>query len=63
MVGAPGAARARRQRSCRTARHPVASGDLFRDNIKRGTALGKKVKATESGALVPIRCRQMIMTA
>ncbi len=32
----------------------VASGDLFRDNIKRGTALGKKVKQyLERGALVP----------
>ena len=32
----------------------VASGDLFRDNIKRGTALGTKVKKyLDSGALVP----------
>jgi adenylate kinase len=32
----------------------VASGDLFRDNIKRDTALGRKVKSyLNKGALVP----------
>ena len=32
----------------------LSSGDLFRDNIKRETPLGKKVKGyLDKGALVP----------
>jgi len=56
MVGAPGAGKGTQAvlLSERLGIPHVASGDLFRDNIKRGTALGKKVKSyLESGALVP----------
>lgn len=56
MVGAPGAGKGTQAAllSERLGIPHVASGDLFRDNIKRGTALGKKVKGyLESGALVP----------
>jgi adenylate kinase len=56
MVGAPGAGKGTQAAllSQRLGIPHVASGDLFRDNIKRGTALGKKVKSyLESGALVP----------
>ena len=56
MVGAPGAGKGTQATllSERLGIPHVASGDLFRDNIKRGTALGKKVKSyLESGALVP----------
>jgi adenylate kinase len=56
MVGAPGAGKGTQATllSERLGIPHVASGDLFRDNIKRGTALGKKVKGyLESGALVP----------
>lgn len=56
MVGAPGAGKGTQAAllSERLGMPHVASGDLFRDNIKRGTALGKKVKGyLESGALVP----------
>jgi adenylate kinase len=55
-VGAPGAGKGTQAAllSERLGIPHVASGDLFRDNIKRGTALGKKVKGyLESGALVP----------
>ena len=56
MVGAPGAGKGTQAAllSERLGVPHVASGDLFRDNIKRGTALGKKVKGyLESGTLVP----------
>jgi adenylate kinase len=56
MVGAPGAGKGTQAAllSERLRIPHVASGDLFRDNIKRGTALGRKVKGyLESGALVP----------
>lgn len=56
MVGAPGAGKGTQAvlLSERLGIPRVASGDLFRDNIKRGTPLGKKVKGyLESGALVP----------
>jgi adenylate kinase len=56
MVGAPGAGKGTQAvlLSERLGIPHVASGDLFRDNIKRGTPLGKKVKSyLESGALVP----------
>lgn len=56
MVGAPGAGKGTQAALLgdRLDVPHVASGDLFRDNIKRGTALGKKVKSyIDSGALVP----------
>jgi adenylate kinase len=56
MVGAPGAGKGTQAAllSQRLGVPHVASGDLFRDNIKRGTDLGKKVKKyLDSGALVP----------
>ncbi|MEP7361134.1 MAG: adenylate kinase [Chloroflexota bacterium] len=56
MVGAPGAGKGTQAAllSERLGMAHVASGDLFRAHIKRGTALGKKVKGyLESGALVP----------
>lgn len=56
MVGAPGAGKGTQAAllAGRLGIPHVASGDLFRDNIKRGSALGKKVKGyLESGALVP----------
>jgi adenylate kinase len=56
MVGAPGAGKGTQAAlmAARLGIPHVASGDLFRDNIKRGTTLGKKVKGyLESGALVP----------
>jgi adenylate kinase len=56
MVGAPGAGKGTQAALLaeRLGIPHVASGDLFRDNIKRGTALGKKVKGyLESGTLVP----------
>ena len=56
MVGAPGAGKGTQAALLaeRLGIPHVASGNLFRDNIKRGTALGKKVKGyLESGTLVP----------
>ena len=56
MVGAPGAGKGTQAAllAQRLGFPHVASGDLFRDNIRRGTPLGKKVKGyLESGALVP----------
>jgi adenylate kinase len=56
MVGAPGAGKGTQAAllSERLGITHVASGDIFRDHIKRGTAFGKKVKSyMESGALVP----------
>lgn len=56
MVGAPGAGKGTQAALLaeRLGIPHVASGDLFRDNIKRGTALGKKVKGyLDTGALVP----------
>jgi adenylate kinase len=56
MVGAPGAGKGTQAAllSERLGIPHVASGDLFRENIREGTALGKKVKSyLESGALVP----------
>ncbi len=56
MVGAPGAGKG--TQAALLAEHlglpHVASGDLFRDNIRRQTPLGRKVKSyLDSGALVP----------
>jgi adenylate kinase len=56
MVGAPGAGKGTQAAllADRLGIPHAASGDLFRDHIKRGTALGKKVKSyLDSGALVP----------
>src|SRR5687768_2718876 len=56
MVGAPGAGKGTQAAllSERLGVPHVASGDLFRDNIRRETPLGKKVKKyLDSGALVP----------
>ncbi|HUR16396.1 MAG TPA: adenylate kinase, partial [Candidatus Limnocylindrales bacterium] len=56
MVGAPGAGKGTQAALLaeRLGVAHVASGDLFRENIKRETALGKKVrKFLEAGALVP----------
>jgi adenylate kinase len=56
MVGGPGAGKGTQARllADRLGLVHVASGDLFRDNIKRATALGKKVKGyLDRGALVP----------
>ena len=56
MVGAPGAGKGTQAALLaeRLGIPHVASGDLFRDHIKRETALGKKVKSyIDSGALVP----------
>jgi adenylate kinase len=56
MVGGPGAGKGTQASLLaeRLGLLHVASGDLFRDNIKRETALGKKVKSyLDRGALVP----------
>jgi adenylate kinase len=56
MVGAPGAGKGTQAAllSERLGIPHVASGDIFRDHIKRGTPLGKKVKSyLDSGSLVP----------
>lgn len=56
MVGGPGAGKGTQAQllADRLGLVHVASGDLFRDNIKRETALGKKVKGyLDRGALVP----------
>jgi len=56
LVGAPGAGKGTQAALLgkRLGVPHVASGDLFRDNIKRETALGKKVKSyIDRGALVP----------
>jgi len=56
MVGAPGAGKGTQAAllAQRLRLIHVASGDLFRDNIKRDTALGRKVKSyLNKGALVP----------
>ncbi len=56
MVGAPGAGKGTQAALLaeRLGIPHVASGDLFRDNIKRQTPLGKKVKKfIDAGALVP----------
>src|SRR3954464_10985327 len=56
MVGGPGAGKGTQASLLaeRLGLLHVASGDLFRDNIKRETALGKKVKKyLDKGALVP----------
>jgi adenylate kinase len=56
MVGAPGAGKGTQATLLaeRLGLAHVASGDLFRDHIARGTALGKKVRSyLDSGALVP----------
>jgi adenylate kinase len=56
MVGAPGAGKGTQAAllSERLGIPHIASGDLFRDNIKRGTPLGNKVKKyLDGGALVP----------
>lgn len=56
MVGAPGAGKGTQAAllSDRLGIPHIASGDLFRDNIKRGTPLGAKVKKyLDAGALVP----------
>ncbi len=56
MVGAPGAGKGTQAAllSERLGITHIASGDIFRDHMKRGTELGRKVKSyMESGALVP----------
>lgn len=56
MVGAPGAGKGTQAAllSERLGTPRVASGDLFRDQVRRRTALGKKVESLlERGALVP----------
>ena len=56
MVGAPGAGKGTQAALLaeRLGIPQVASGDLFRDHIRRATALGRKVKGyLETGALVP----------
>jgi adenylate kinase len=56
MIGAPGAGKGTQAAllSERMGIPHIASGNLFRDNIKRGTPLGKKVKKyLDAGALVP----------
>ncbi len=56
MVGAPGAGKGTQAALLaeRMGLAHVASGDIFRDNITRQTALGKKVKRyLDAGALVP----------
>lgn len=56
MVGAPGAGKGTQAAllSKRLGIPHIASGDLFRDHIKRGTALGVKVKKyLDAGSLVP----------
>ena len=56
MLGAPGAGKGTQAAELaeRLAMPHVSSGDLFRDNIKRGTDLGKKAKKyMDQGALVP----------
>jgi adenylate kinase len=56
MVGAPGAGKGTQAAALakRLGIPHVASGDLFRGHIRRGTALGKKVKSyLDRGALVP----------
>lgn len=56
MIGLPGAGKGTQAQLLskrRSLRH-VSSGDLFRDNIKRQTELGRQVEAIlKSGALVP----------
>ena len=56
LIGLPGAGKGTQAESLSKARAltHVSSGDLFRDNIKRQTELGKQVEAIlKSGALVP----------
>ena len=56
MVGAPGAGKGTQAAllSERMGIPHIASGDLFRDNVKRETPLGKKVKKyLDAGSLVP----------
>lgn len=56
MIGLPGAGKGTQADSLSRAKSltHISSGDLFRDNIKRQTALGKQVEAIlKSGALVP----------
>ncbi|MEX2547108.1 MAG: adenylate kinase [Chloroflexota bacterium] len=56
MVGAPGAGKGTQAAllAQRLGVPHVASGDLFRDHIRRGTALGKKVKSyIDRGSLAP----------
>ena len=56
MLGAPGAGKGTQAKkiSEETGLPHISSGDIFRENIKNETELGKKVKAImESGELVP----------
>lgn len=56
MLGAPGAGKGTQAaRLAEKLGYPhISSGDLFRDHIRRGTALGKQVKKyMDSGGLVP----------
>jgi adenylate kinase len=56
MVGGPGAGKGTQAMllAQKLGLRHVSSGDLFRDNIRRETALGKKVKGyLDKGALVP----------
>lgn len=56
LLGAPGAGKgtqAKRIAEAHGILH-ISTGDIFRDNLKRGTELGNKVKAyMDQGALVP----------
>jgi adenylate kinase len=56
LMGAPGAGKGTQAELMEQRLHlpHVASGDLFRENIRNGTELGKRVKAIlDSGDLVP----------
>src|SRR5712672_1794919 len=56
LIGLPGAGKGTQADVLSQKKHltHVSSGDLFRDNIKRQTELGKQVEAIlKSGALVP----------
>jgi adenylate kinase len=56
MIGLPGAGKGTQADVLSREKHlmHISSGDLFRDNIKRQTELGKQVEAIlKSGALVP----------
>src|ERR1700733_14527266 len=56
LIGPPGAGKGT-QAAILTKEYKIphiATGDLFRENIKNGTALGKEAKKfTDAGALVP----------
>ena len=56
MIGPPGAGKGTQAKELARLLEQVhiSTGDLFRDNIRAGSALGKRVEAVlASGALVP----------